>query len=202
MKIVVATGNDHKRKEMQHILGNQVELVTMKEVGLDLDIVEDGDTFEANALIKARAVKAHTPHAVLADDSGLEVDALEGAPGIYSARYAGDGATDARNNEKLLRELSKVPEKERSARFVCVLAFIDEEGKELLFRGDCPGTIVFEEKGDGGFGYDPLFYVEALGKTYAQLTEEVKNAISHRALALEKAKPVLLELAKGTGGRP
>lgn len=197
MKIVVATGNDHKRKEMQHILGDRVELVTMKDLGLDLDIVEDGDSFEENALIKARAVKAHTPYAVLADDSGLEVDALEGAPGIFSARYAGEGATDARNNDKLLKELSEVPKEERSARFVCVLAFIDEEGKELLFRGDCPGTIAFNEKGDGGFGYDPLFFVEALGKTYAQLTEEEKNTISHRALALEKAKPVLLEQAEG-----
>jgi XTP/dITP diphosphohydrolase len=197
MKIVIATGNQHKKVEVGQILGKGLfDLSTMKDEGLYLDIVEDGATFEENALIKARIVKAHTLHAVLADDSGLEVDALNQAPGIYSARYAGEGATDDQNNEKLLEALKEVPMEDRTARFVCVIAFIDEDGREFLFRGECPGKITFVLKGSGGFGYDPLFLVEEAGKTYAQLTEDEKNAISHRAKALEKAKPQLEEWAK------
>ncbi|QSX08066.1 RdgB/HAM1 family non-canonical purine NTP pyrophosphatase [Alkalibacter rhizosphaerae] len=197
MKIVIATGNRHKKVEVGQILGEDLfDLSTMKEEGLDLDIVEDGDSFEENALIKAREVKAHTPYAVLADDSGLEVDFLNNAPGIYSARYAGEEANDARNNEKLLEALKDVPEEKRTARFVCVIAYIDEKGEEFLFRGKCPGRIAFALQGEGGFGYDPLFLVEGGNKTYAQLTEEEKNAISHRAVALQKAMPLLEKHAK------
>lgn len=198
MKIILATGNQHKKEEVQKILGEgDFQILTMKEAGMDLDIVEDGDSFEENAMIKARAVKEHTSAAVLADDSGLEVDALDGAPGIYSARYSGEDANDEKNNEKMLEEMKEVPLEKRGAQFVCVIAYIDEAGAEHVFRGECPGHIAYEPKGDGGFGYDPLFLVERLNKTYAQLTEEEKNELSHRAEALKKAKPVLLSHAKG-----
>ncbi|MBF7097256.1 XTP/dITP diphosphatase [Alkalibacter mobilis] len=197
MKIVVATGNEHKKIEIADILGlERFDFATMKEEGILIDIVEDGGTFEENALIKAREVRKHTIHAVLADDSGLEVDALDGAPGIYSARFAGENASDEENNQKLLELMKDVPSDKRSGRFVCVIAFIDEGGREYVFRGECPGKILESQRGEGGFGYDPLFYVESKGKTFAQLDGGEKNSISHRAVALKDAKEIIVKISE------
>ncbi|SHF18880.1 XTP/dITP diphosphatase [Alkalibacter saccharofermentans] len=198
MKIVLATGNAHKKIEIEDILKNRnIEISTMKDEGIFVDIVEDGITFEENALIKARAVKANTENAVMADDSGLEVEYLNNAPGVRSARFAGEDATDAENNEKLLKLLKNIPKEDRRARFVCVVALIDEGGREYIFRGECEGIIANELAGEGGFGYDPLFFVESAGKTYAQLTSEEKNKISHRAMALKEAGELMNRLSGG-----
>lgn len=201
MKIVLATGNMHKKNEIEEILKNKnIDLSTMKDEDILIDIVEDGDTFEENALIKARAVKAYTKHAVMADDSGLEVAYLKGAPGVRSARFAGETATDEENNEKLLSRLENVSKEDRRAKFVCVVALIDEEGKEYVFRGECQGTIAQDLMGEYGFGYDPLFFVNSLGKTYAQLTSDEKNKVSHRALALKAAGEIIDLLSQGGQG--
>jgi len=200
MKIVLATGNAHKKIEIEDILKNRnVEISTMKDEGIFVDIVEDGLTFEENALIKARAVKANTEHAVMADDSGLEVECLNNTPGVRSARFAGEDATDSENNDKLLKLLKNVPEVDRRARFVCVVALIDKGGREYIFRGECEGIIANELAGEGGFGYDPLFFVESAGKTYAQLTSEEKNKISHRAMALKEVGELMNQLLGGQG---
>lgn len=188
MKIVIATGNAHKKEEIYDLLGNGFEVVTMKEEGINIDIVEDGVDFEENALIKARALTKYTKEVIIADDSGLSVDVLNGQPGVYSARYAGIDATDEKNNSKLLKELDKWAIEERSATFVCVIAVIKPNGEEYLFRGECKGFIGFEYKGDHGFGYDPLFIVKGTEKTFAQLTSQEKNLISHRAIALQKLR--------------
>ena len=166
---------------------------SMKEVGIDLEIQEDGQTFEQNALKKARALAAMSNEIILADDSGLEVDILDGAPGIYSARYAGKHGEDEANNLKLLKELRNVPEYQRGARFYCAIAMVYPEGKEIVVAGECKGIIALEPKGKGGFGYDPLFYILELGKTYAQLDAQEKNSISHRSKALDMLKKVLLQ---------
>ncbi len=186
MKIVIATGNAHKKEEICAFLGEGFEVVTMKEEGIEIEIVEDGITFEENALIKARALSEYTKDVIIADDSGLSVDFLNGQPGVYSARYAGTDATDEKNNEKLLKELSELSIEERRATFVCVIAVIKPNGQEYILRGECKGFIGFEYKGDNGFGYDPLFIVEGTEKTFAQLSSEEKNLISHRAIALQK----------------
>lgn len=193
MKIVIATGNEHKKDEIKAVLGSKFDLVTMKEEGIYLDIVEDGTSFEENALIKARALKEYTKDMILADDSGLMVDALKGQPGVYSARYAGESATDEMNNEKLLFELKDLPMENRSAQFVCVMALILPNGEEFLFRGECKGYIDFTLNGQNGFGYDPLFIVDGLKKTFGELCAEEKNKISHRALALDKLKEMLMK---------
>ncbi|HCX65677.1 MAG TPA: non-canonical purine NTP pyrophosphatase [Eubacteriaceae bacterium] len=191
MKIVVATQNQHKKDEILAIMGPQYPITTMKEEGFDLQIEETGTTFEENAMIKARALKEHTHACVLADDSGLEVDHLDGAPGVYSARFAGEDATDSENNKKLLNLMDGVEEEKRSARFVCVIAFIDEENRQYLFRGECEGKIAKELSGENGFGYDPLFVESSLQKTYAELKEKQKNQLSHRANALRQIKDFL-----------
>lgn len=186
MRIVFATGNSHKVDEFRAILSKylpNVEVVSMKDAGISDDIVEDGNTFEENAMIKARAVAAHG-YIGIGDDSGLSVDALGGAPGIYSARYAGEHGNDRKNNAKLLCDMRGVDD--RSARFVCTIAcaFPKQLGLEdFTVRGECEGRIVCSEMGNGGFGYDPLFFVERYGKTFAQLQPDEKNLISHRAVA-------------------
>ena len=184
-EIVVATKNQGKVREIEAMLAHLN--VKVLDLGLWPDIpeaVEDGATFADNALLKARHYAELTGKPCLADDSGLEVDALQGAPGVYSARYAGPAATDAQNNAKLLAALSGVPTAERTGRFRCVLAFVDGKQAPLTADGSCEGVMLTAEEGDGGFGYDPLFYVPSLGKTLAAVSMEEKNAISHRGKAL------------------
>lgn len=186
VRVVVATGNAGKLAEIRSALGfTHWEFVAVTELG-DWDAPEEtGSTFEENARIKALAAHERFGLGALADDSGLEVDALGGAPGVYSSRYSGEGATDARNNEKLLAELRNVLEAERTARFRCVMVFVDVDGTETVAHGTCEGRIGFESRGEGGFGYDPLFLPEATtGRTMAEFGMAEKNAISHRGAAL------------------
>jgi XTP/dITP diphosphohydrolase len=185
-RVVVATGNAHKVDEIRAILtaaGVALELVPMTELGVPSP-VEDGDTFAANALLKARACAQATGLPALADDSGLEVDALDGAPGVHSARYAGEPTDDAANNAKLLAALADVPPEARTARFVCAAALVTPDGAEVVRRGTMEGRVV-TPAGDGGFGYDPLFLAAATtdGRTNGQLAPEEKDAISHRGAA-------------------
>ena len=186
--IVLATNNAHKVSEISHALDfSDWEFKTLRELGIDSDPVEDAGTFEGNARIKARAAhEASAGLAALADDSGLEVDALAGAPGVLSARFAGVDATDEQNNEKLLCELESVPDAARTARFVCTLVLIDEDGSERIARGTVEGRIGYEPQGDGGFGYDPLFWPDVFegSCTLAEVPQERKNAVSHRGNAL------------------
>ncbi len=184
-EIVVATQNKGKIAEIVLALRElPVTVVALSDFGQIPEAVEDGTSFLENALLKARHYAKHTGKACLADDSGLEVDALLGAPGIYSARFAGENSDDARNNEKLLAELSKVKKNQRNARFRCVLAFVDTDENFLTTDGICEGRIGEEMQGAGGFGYDSLFYLPKLNKTMAELSKAEKNAISHRGQAL------------------
>lgn len=190
--VIVASGNQHKIEEVKNILASiGYRVRSMGEIGQDIDIEENGATFEENALIKARTLSRVTDEIVIADDSGLEVEALDGAPGIYSARYAGQHGDDQANNEKLLKELKDVPMEERGARFYCAIAMVFPQGEEIVVRGECRGIIGKEPKGDNGFGYDPLFYIPELGKTFAQLESAEKNSISHRSRALKRLEMVL-----------
>lgn len=191
--IVIASNNAHKAEEIAHALDFPGwEFRTLRELGIESDPEEDADTFLGNARIKAHAAweaaKVACGHAVsvLADDSGLEVDALDGAPGVYSSRYAGEHGDDAANNAKLLRELGDVADEGRTARFVCTLVFLDEDGREIDAHGTVEGRIGHEERGKNGFGYDPLFLAEAFDfkRTLAEALPEEKNAISHRGNAL------------------
>lgn len=192
--VIIATNNAHKVEEIETALSFKGwEIKTLKEAGLVSDPEENGTTFVENARIKARAAHELSGCATLADDSGLVVDALDGAPGVYSSRYSGVDGDDAANNAKLLRELKEVPENERSARFVCSLVFIDEDGSETVAEGFVEGHIGFEEKGDQGFGYDPLFYPEVFEgkKTLAEVSQSEKNKVSHRGNALRELKNLL-----------
>ncbi|SJZ90948.1 XTP/dITP diphosphatase [Garciella nitratireducens] len=190
--LIIASSNQHKIDEMKAILSSlEFQIESMKEAGVDIEIEETGKTFEENALIKARAIADLTGKIVLADDSGLEVDALDNAPGVYSARYAGEHGNDRANNEKLLEELKDVPFENRKARFCCAIAMVFPEQREIVVRGECEGRIATKYIGNNGFGYDPLFIIPELGKTFAQLKQKEKNQISHRAKALEKLKKVL-----------
>lgn len=183
-KILLATGNAHKAKELAALFeGHDVEVLTLRDVGFTGEIVEDGKTFEENAEIKARAA-AELGYIGVGDDSGLCVDFLSGAPGIYSARYAGENCDDTKNNEKLLCELAGVPEEKRTAKFVCVICGVFPDGRKIVSRGECFGRILSSYAGDGGFGYDPLFYCTEKGKSYAEMTEDEKNSVSHRAKAM------------------
>ncbi|WP_069870042.1 XTP/dITP diphosphatase [Fusibacter sp. 3D3] len=194
-KAILASSNKHKLEEIQEILkAFDFELLTLADVGLgDLEIVEDGETFEANSYIKAKAVMDLKQMITIADDSGLEVDYLDGAPGVYSARYAGDHVSYADNNKKLLEALEDVPSESRTARFVTVITMLFENGDQLVARGEVSGIIGTALKGNGGFGYDPLFYVPEINKTFAECTSEEKNKLSHRANALVKLKALLKE---------
>ena len=187
MRLVFASNNAGKIREVAKILNEcfeeDVTLLSLKDIGFFDDIVEDGDTFEANALIKARTV-ARLGYLCIADDSGLEVDALGGAPGIYSARYSGGHGNDKENNLLVLKNLEGVPDEKRTARFTCAIACVTPEGDEFTVKASCEGRILHAEEGNGGFGYDPLFYVEEYKKTLASVTAEEKNAISHRGKAL------------------
>lgn len=186
-QLIVATGNAHKVEEFDGLLADcGFEVCSAKVCGGMPDAVEDGDTFAANAKIKAIALKALAPAGawIVSDDSGLEVDALGGAPGIYSARYAGEGASDLENLNQLLAELKKQPEAERNARFRCVLCLIDPEGTEHFFEGTCEGSLANAPSGQQGFGYDPVFIPEGYTQSFAELGEATKSQLSHRALAV------------------
>ena len=191
-RIVFATGNAGKMREIKRILGDLgVEIVSMKEAGIATDAEENGKTYEENALIKARAVAALTGDCVLADDSGLEIDYLNKEPGIYSARYMGEDTSYRIKNANLIERLEGVPDEKRTARFVCAIAAVLPNGKELTVRAAIEGRIGYEEKGEGGFGYDPIFYVPELKKSTAELTEDEKNSVSHRGKALRLMKEEL-----------
>lgn len=183
-KITLATGNAHKTEEVQSILGDGYKVLDLSQFSPKPEIVEDAETFEGNADLKALAIAGLVDHLVIADDSGLAVDALGGEPGIYSARYAGEEASMEENKEKLLQKLSQ--KEERSARFVCVIS-VAQEGKVIQrFRGECEGEIIEEESGQGGFGYDPLFKPEGYELTFAELSSEKKNELSHRGKAMKQ----------------
>ncbi len=185
MTFVIATHNQKKLKELKRILNPLgMDAVTAEQAGFTLDEVEEtGATFEENAVLKAVSAYEQTGMPAVADDSGLEVDALDGAPGVYSARYAGEGATDADRNRKLLAALADVPEDKRTARFVSAVCCVLPGGKRFTVRGVCEGSIAYAPRGEGGFGYDPVFLVEG-GRTYSELSDEEKDAVSHRGNAL------------------
>lgn len=189
-RLVVATKNKGKLKEIREILSG-FEIIGTDELNVVCDTVEDGVSFLENAHKKAYELMQLTGGPVLADDSGLEVDALGGQPGVFSARFAGEHATDGENTAKLLHELENVPQEKRGARFVCVMCLVYPDGTKIASRGECSGSILPEARGENGFGYDPVFYVEQYGKTFAELSPEEKNAISHRRLALEELKEYL-----------
>lgn len=194
-RLIFATGNADKMREIREILADlSLEIVSMKEAGICAEIIEDGKTFEENALIKARTIRDLTGELVLADDSGLEIDALNKEPGIYSARYMGENTSYREKNGNLIHRLDGVPDEERTARFVCAVAAAFPDGTEQVVRGTIEGRIDYEEKGTHGFGYDPIFYVPELGRTTGELTDEEKNKISHRGRALEKMKTILLQM--------
>ena len=195
MKLVLASKNAHKLVEMKDILSQLgVEVVLESEAGVDVDVEETGATFEENAYLKAHAVMEASGLPAIADDSGLCVDALNGAPGVYSARYGGEGLDDAGRYRLLLENMrGQTP---RTAKFVSVITCCFPNGDVLTARGECPGTIAFAPMGEGGFGYDPVFFIPSLKKTFAQLSPEEKNAISHRGKALEAFQVKLEEYLK------
>lgn len=191
-KIIFATGNENKMKEIRQIMADMdVEILSMKQAGISADIVEDGTTFEENAVIKAKAIAEMTKEIVLADDSGLEIDYLNKEPGVYSARYMGEDTSYHIKNQNLIERLKDAKDEERSARFVCAIAAAFPDGEVLTTIGTIEGRIGYEEKGENGFGYDPIFYVPEFGCTTAELSEEEKNKVSHRGNALRAMKEKL-----------
>ncbi len=194
-ELILATRNEGKLEELRALLhGMPILVSSLKDYPHVPKVVEDGDTFLENAHKKAREVAQHTGRWTLADDSGLTVDALHGAPGVISARYAGKDGDAAANNKKLLRAMKKVPAEARKAAFVCVMVLAAPDGREWHVEGRCDGTIGFEPKGDGGFGYDPLFVVKSFGRTMAELTMDEKNKVSHRGRAMKHVREILQEL--------
>lgn len=189
---VLASKNQHKAEEIKLILGEGYEIITQTEAGAgEIEVIEDGVTFEENAVKKAETIMKATGRPCIADDSGLCVDYLEGAPGVYTARYAGENATDGENIQKLLTALDGVPKEKRGAQFVCVIALSEPNKPTRVFRGECKGRILTEKHGESGFGYDPVFYDEKMEKTLAEMTTEEKNSISHRGGALKRMKEAL-----------
>lgn len=197
MKLVIGTKNKNKLREIKEIMSDlPLEVVSLDEFPGIPDIVEDGKTLEENAVKKARESCLLTKSLTLADDTGLEVDCLNGEPGVYSARFAGPGCSYADNNKKLLSLLKAVPEKQRTARFRCVAAVAEPGGKVVTFEGRIEGYIINEMRGGNGFGYDPVFFIPEYNKTFAELTLEEKNRISHRALAVKGAKKLIIDIIK------
>ena len=195
MKLALATKNKGKVRELSELLTpHDIEVVSLNDFPGIEDIEESGETFRENAVIKALKVCEQTGLMTLADDSGLEVDYLDGAPGIHSARFAGEEKDELANNKKLLKSLEGVPEDRRTARFQCIMAVATPDGWVYTAEGTCEGVIAGETRGDGGFGYDPLFYLPEYGKTFAELDREVKNKISHRARALNNVLEILADL--------
>ena len=200
-KLVIASNNLGKIKEIKRILSDiEIDVLSLKDMSLDIDVEEDGLTFEENAKKKSIEIykelikKGESNFIIMSDDSGLEVDYLKCEPGVFSARYAGEHGNDKKNNEKLLLNLKGVDYQNRKARFVCQLAIINDKNEYKSIRGTVEGYILENEKGEGGFGYDPLFFYEPLNKSFAELTMEEKNKISHRGIALQKAKKIIEEL--------
>ena len=202
-QIILSSGNKHKISEIRNILKDMpFEIVSKDDLGYeDFDVEEDGETLEANAFKKAEELHKLVKGIVIADDTGLFVDVLNGAPGVYSARYAGEHVSYKENNNLLLKNLAGVPIEKRTAYFKTVIAVIFEDGKKLTAEGSVKGKIAFEEKGENGFGYDPLFIVENTGKTFAEMTAEEKNKLSHRARALMSLKEMLEDLNENTGDK-
>jgi len=198
IKLLVATTNPGKFAEVKDFLRQlPLEVLSLSDFATSPKIIEDGATFEENALKKARALAEYSGYLTLADDSGLEVDALNGAPGIYSARYCGEEGNDKKNNEKLMHELREISEEKRTGRFVCALALCAPKShgmKEWTVRDSCEGRISFELKGENGFGYDPLFFYPSLGKTFGEIDRAIKATVSHRGKALKKLAEMLPSL--------
>lgn len=191
-KLVISTGNKNKVKEIAYMLRNMnIEVISKNDIGLgDLEVIEDGNTLEDNSILKAKALaeKIDYKYIVMADDSGLFVDKLNGEPGVYSSRYAGEEGNDEKNNGKLLEALKDTPIEERNSKFKTVIVLITENKETLVVHGECKGIIGLTAKGNNGFGYDPLFIPKGFKETFGELGEDVKNQISHRAKALEKLK--------------
>lgn len=193
-QIIFATGNKDKMREIREIMADiDVEVISMKEAGIVVDVVEDGSTFEENSLIKAKAIAAHTDAIVLADDSGLEIDYLEKAPGVYSARFMGEDTSYDIKNQALIDKLEGVPKEQRTARFVCAIGAVLPNKETLVVRETMEGYIGYEIAGENGFGYDPIFYLDEFGCSSAALSREQKNEISHRGKALRAMRDILLE---------
>ena len=193
-KIIFATGNQDKMREIREIMADMdVEIASMKDAGIKADIVEDGTTFEENALIKARAIAKFTDAIVLADDSGLEVDYLDKAPGVFSARFMGEDTSYDIKNQAIIDKLEGVPKEQRTARFVCVIAAVLSDGRFFTTRQTMEGYIGYHAEGENGFGYDPIFMLEEYGCSSAAISREEKNAISHRGKALRAMKDMLVE---------
>ena len=196
-EVVIATRNEGKLREIKDILApRSLKILSLKDFPGIPEIIEDGSTFAENAAKKAREVARQTDRLAIADDSGLVVDALQGRPGVFSSRYGGEKATDEQKFQKLLAEMSEIPEGKRQAAFVCTIAVATPQGEVELLEGRCRGQIAFAPRGKHGFGYDPIFFLPELGKTMAELDPEVKNRISHRARALEKLKELLPKIFK------
>ncbi|AGF54286.1 MULTISPECIES: XTP/dITP diphosphatase [Clostridium] len=200
-RLILASNNKKKIKEMKEILKElDIEVKSLENENINIDVIEDGHTFEENAKKKAKEIyeflleRGDKDFIVLADDSGLAVEYLNGEPGIYSARYAGEHGNDAKNNEKLLGKLKNVKKEDRSAKFICQLAMFTEAGEYYKVTGEANGYIIEELHGEGGFGYDPLFFFEPLNKTFAELTSDEKNEISHRGNALKELKKIIVTL--------
>lgn len=196
MKLIIATNNAHKAQEIRQILADSFSaLDTLREAGLAIEVVEAGATFAENAVKKAEQVLAAAPgyDAALSDDSGLAVDALGGAPGVYSARYAGPQHDDADNNRKLMADMAGVPDGQRGCRFVCAVALARRGRPTITAEGACEGVLLRAPRGENGFGYDPYFYYPPAGRTFAELTGEAKNAVSHRRRALESLRALLAQ---------
>lgn len=187
-KLIVASNNDHKVREIKEILtGLPYEIISLKEAGIDIDVEETGSTFMKNAYLKASEIFRHSEGSmVLADDSGLMVDALDGAPGIYSARFAGDHGNSEKNNEKLLMMLKNIPFEKRTARFVCAMVLIIDKDTVIKVQGEIEGIITDKETGKDGFGYDPLFFIPEYNMTFAEMDADMKNSMSHRGSALRQ----------------
>ena len=196
-QIVFATGNKDKMREIREIMADvDVEVISMKEAGIIVDVVEDGETFEENSLIKAKAIAEHTDAIVLADDSGLEIDYLDKAPGVYSARFMGEDTSYDIKNQALIDKLEGVPKEARTARFVCAIGAVLPNKETLVVRETMEGYIGYEIAGENGFGYDPIFYLDEFGCSSAALSREQKNEISHRGKALRAMKDILI--SRGT----
>ncbi len=194
MKIIMATSNKDKVNEIRQMLvGTDIEIVSLKEAGVSIDIDENGSSFDENAAIKANAVRDLTGQMAISDDSGLVIDYLNGAPGIYSSRFMGEDTPYSEKNAAILEKLQGVPDEQRSARFVCSMAIAYPDGHTQTVQGIMEGRIAHEIAGEGGFGYDPIFYLPEKGCTSAQLTAAEKNAISHRGKALEKLVKILMQ---------
>ena len=196
MKLVLATRNQGKVHEIGEIfkIEDEIELLSLHNYSDLPDVVEDGKTYEENAIKKASIVAEYTGHLAIADDSGLEVDALDGAPGVHSARYAGENASDRDRIAKLLDALQRVPDDRRSGRFICAVAIAEPRAQVRVVRGVCEGRIIHTPRGEGGFGYDPVFVPVGYDKTFSELGDEIKNQISHRAKALGKARKLLSKM--------